>query len=185
MTAFLVLAGIVLLVWLSIPRATGDILPVHSSSANATVTSVDGLAASATHVAGAEIASIDSSGMLDCSVDAKITVESAGLTAGEIRLWLVRRLDDSTWPDVFDGTHSTETVTDTEIRDAICRLAAVTVTDTTASRVYYLSIPSVKAVFGGNMPSAFVIFITQSTVAALETSGNQITSKGNYLNVAS
>ena len=180
----LVISAIFVLVMLLVCRATGDILPVHSASANATVTSVDGLVASATHVFGAEIASIDSSGMLDCSVEAKITVESAGLTAGEIRLWLVKRLDDSTWPDVFDGTHSTETVTDTEIRDAICRLAAVTVTDTTASRVYYLSIPSVKAVFWGNMPSAFIIFVTQSTVAALETSGNQITTKGDYLNVA-
>jgi hypothetical protein len=146
------------------------------------VTSLNGLVASATWVAGWESVLIDNTSLLyvDYRVTAKITVESAGLTAGEIRLYLVGMLDDSTWPDVFDGTQSAETVTDTEIRDAICRLGAITSTDTTASRAYYLEVPSVAAVFGGNMPSKFLIFLTQSTVAALETSGQQVTVKGVY-----
>lgn len=165
--------------------ATGDIKPVYAASANQTVTSLDGLAASSTHVAGVEIPVDNSSNLYDdYRVTAKITVESAGVTAGEIRIWLVGMLDDSTWPDVFDGTHSAETVTDTEVRDAICRLAAVTVNDTTASRVYYLEVPSVAAVFGGNCPHKFVIFITQSTGTTIETTGNQVTIKGRYNNVA-
>jgi len=89
-------------------------------------------------------------------------------------------LDDSTWPDVFDGTESTETVTDTEMRDAICKLAAFSVTDTTASDVYYLDCPSVAAVFNGNLPAQFVVFITHSTGANLAASGNQVTVKGSY-----
>lgn len=166
--------------------AAGDVKKVYAASSNLTVTNLNGLSSSATHVAGWESAVIDNTSnlYLDYRVTAKITVESASLSDGQIRLHLVGLLDDSTHPDVFDGTESAETVTDTEIRDAICRLAAVTATDTTASRVYYLEVPSVAAVFGGNMPSKFTIFITQSTGTTLETSGNQVTIKGSYENVA-
>jgi hypothetical protein len=166
--------------------ATGDIKRVYASSSNLTVTNLAGLSSSATWVAGWESDAIDNTSNLyqDYSIDAKITVESSGLSAGEIRLYLVKMLDDSTWPDVFDGTESTETVTDTEIRDAICLPGAMTVTDTTASRVYYLTVPSVAAVFGGNLPHKFVVFITQSTGTTLETSGQQVTVKGSYFNVA-
>jgi hypothetical protein len=137
-------------------------------------------------VAGWESDAIDNTSnlYLDYRVTAKITVESAGLAAGEIRLYLVGLLDDSTWPDVFDGTESAETITSVEIRDAICRLGAITQTTTTASRVYYLDCPSVKQVFGGNLPSKFVVFITQSTGTTLETTGQQVTVKGVYATVA-
>ncbi len=159
---------------------------VYAASSNLDVTSLNGLAASSTHVAGWESPTVDNTTnlYLDYRVTAKITVESAGLAAGEIRLYLVGPLDDTTWPDVFDGTQSAETVTDTEIRDAICRLAAATQTDTTASRVYYLEVPSAKAAFGGMLPKKFAVFITQSTTTTLETSGNQVTVSGYYENVA-
>ena len=152
----------------------------YGPSVNLSVTLLDGLAASPTHVAGWESPVIDNSSdpYEDYRITARITVESSGLSAGQIRMYLVGQLDDSTWPDVFDGTQSAETVTDTEIRDAICRLATATATDTNAGRVYYLECPSVAAVFGGNMPQRFVIFITQSTGTTIETSGNQVTVKG-------
>lgn len=158
----------------------------YAASSNLTVTALDGLAASSTHVAGWESDLVDNTTnkYLDYRVTAKVTAESSGLSAGEIRLYLVGMLDDSTWPDVFDGTQSAETVTDTEIRDAICFLGAYTATDTTASRVYYLDCPSVKNVFNGNMPAKFVIFITQSTGTTIETSGNQVTVKGSYETIA-
>jgi len=158
----------------------------HVASADLTVTNLAGLAASTTWVAGWESGAIDntSNKYLDYRITAKITVESAGLAAGEIRMYLVGMLDDTNWPDVFDGTEGAETVTDTEIRDAICKPAASTRTDTTASRVYYLDCPSVAAVFDGNLPAKFVIFITQSTGTTLETSGQQVTIKGSYETVA-
>ena len=159
-----------------------DIKLAYAASANQTVTNLAGLASSATWVAGWESGLIDNTTnlYLDYRVTAKITVESAGLAAGEVRMYFVGMLDDSTWPDVFDGTESAETITDTEIRDAICLLGAMTITDTTASRVYYLDCPSVAAVFGGNLPAKFVIFITQSTGTTLETTGQQVTVKGFY-----
>lgn len=166
--------------------AAGDVKLVLAASSNLTVTNLHSIASSSTWIAGWESGAIDNTSnlYLDYRITAKITVAAASLAAGEIRMYLVGMLDDSTWPDVFDGTESTETITDTEMRDAICKLAAVTATDTTNSDVYYLDCPSAAAVFGGNLPSKFVIFITHSTGQNLAASGNQVTVKGSYLNVA-
>lgn len=158
----------------------------YAASSNLTVTNLNSLPTSSTWVAGWESGAIDNTTnlFLDYRITAKITVASASLSAGEIRMYLVGMLDDSTWPDVFDGTESTETVTDTEMRDAICRIAAVTATDTTNSDIYHLECPSVAAVFGGNLPAKFVVFITHSTGQNLAASGNQVTIKGSYSTVA-
>lgn len=168
--------------------AAGDTKIAYGASAALTQTNLDGLASSATHVAGWESGAIDNSSNLyvDYIINAVLRAESAGLSAGEIRVHLVAEQSDSTWPDVFDGTESAETVTDTNVRDAICRVAAVTATDTTASQDYFLNIPSVAAVFGGTCPRKFVVFITQSTGTTLETTGdpNQVYVKGVYYTTA-
>lgn len=166
--------------------ATGDVKVAYAASSNLTVTNLHSVATSSTWVAGWESGAIDNTSNLyeDYRLTAKITVAAASLTAGEIRMYVVGMLDDSTWPDVFDGTESTETITDTEMRDAICKLAAVSQTDTTNSDVYFLDCPSVAAVFVGNMPAKFVVFITHSTGQNLAASGNQVTIKGSYHNVS-
>lgn len=166
--------------------ATGDIKTVYAASANeGTLTGLNSLASSSTWVAGWESTAIDNSSnlYLDFRVTAKITAGTT-LTAGELRMYLVGMLDDSTWPDVFDGTSSAETVTTAGIRDGFAKLAAVAVTDATNSRVYYLDCPSAAAAFGGNLPKKFVVFIAHSMVGALASSGNQLTVVGSYMNVA-
>lgn len=167
--------------------AAGDIKLVYAASSNLTVTALDGLAASSTWVAGWQSDVIDNTSNLyeDFRVTAKLTAESAGLAAGEIRMYLVGPLDDTTWPDTITGAgQAAKTITDTEIRDAICKWGASTATDTTASRVYYLDCESAKAVFRGFLPKKFIIFITQSTGTTLETTGNQVTVSATYRNVA-
>jgi hypothetical protein len=169
--------------------AAGDIKAVYAASSNQTVTNLNSLAASQTFVAGWESGAIDNTTnlYLDYRITAKITVGASSLQAGQIRLYLVGPLDDSTWPDVFDGTESTETITDTEMRDAICKLGAVSDTDTGVSDVYYLDCPSARAVFNGLLPKKFVIFITHNahtTTVAIAASGNQVTVTGYYENVA-
>jgi hypothetical protein len=167
--------------------AAGDVKAKYTASAALTQTNLDGLASSATWVAGWESDAIDNSTdlYLDYAINAKLMVESSGLAAGEIRMYLVAELEDSTWPEVFDGTESAETIADVPTRDAICRPAAATETDTTASQVYYLMCPSVRAVFG-HVPRKFVVFITQSTGTTLETTGdpNQVYVRGYYETVA-
>lgn len=168
--------------------AAGDIKIAYGASAALTQTALDSLASSSTHVAGWESDAIDNSTNLyrDYIVNAVIKVASAGLSAGEIRMHAVAELNDTTWPDVFEGTQSAETVTSVEIRDSICRLIARTVTTTDASRVYPLNCGSVASFFGGTIPRKFVIFITHSTGAALEPTAdpNQVYVKGVYETVA-
>jgi len=168
--------------------AAGDVKLQYAASANQTVTALDGLAASATHVTGWESAEIDNSTnkYLDYLVSGKITVESTGLAAGEIRIWIVPRLDDATYPGGFDGTASAETapLDDANGTAAGAVMLKSIATDTTASQVYYFHQLSVASGFGGICPEKFVIFITQSTGTTLETTGNQVTTKGVYLNVA-
>jgi hypothetical protein len=164
----------------------GDVKIAYAASSAITVTNLQSIASSATWVAGWESGAIDNSSnlYLDYIINAAIVAASSGLTAGEIRMYLVAELDDSSWPDVFDGTESTETISDTQTRDAICRLAAMTVTDTTNSQTWYLMCPSVAQVFGGTVPRKFVVFITQSTGQNLAAAGNAVYIKGVYQNVA-
>lgn len=160
----------------------------YAASSNLTVTNLAGLASSSTHVTGWESDAIDNTSNLyvDYLISAKFTVESAGLSAGEIRVWAVAMLDDSTWPGGFDGTESAETtpLDDENGTWAGARLLKAIPTDTTASQVYYMSPTSVAQAFGGICPAKFVIFVTQSTGTTLETSGQQVTQKGVYYTVA-
>lgn len=160
----------------------------YAASSNLTVTALDGLTSSTTHVTGWESDEISNATNLyvDYLVSGKFTVESAGLSAGQIRVWIVPRMDDSTYPGGFDGTGSAETtpLDDENGTNAGAALGAVIATDTTASQVYYCKPFSVAALFGGVCPEKFVIFVTQSTGTTLETSGNQVTIKGMYYTVA-
>lgn len=160
----------------------------YSASADLDVTNLHAIASSATHVSGWESDVIDNTTdlHLDKLISGKITVESAGLAAGEIRIWVVPMLDDTNWPGGFDGTDSAET---TPLDDANGTAAGAVLlksiaTDTTASQVYYFHQLSVAAAFGGVLPKKFVVFITQSTGANLEGSGNQVTHYGVYNTVA-
>lgn len=160
----------------------------YRASADLTVTNLHGIASSATHVTGWESGVMDNTTNLDLDhlVSGKFTTESSGLSAGEIRVWVVPMLDDSTYPGGFDGTESTES---TPLDDANGTLAGAALlwacaTDTTASQVYYMRQCSVAALFGGHLPPKYVLFVTQSTGTTLETSGNQITWRGVYETVA-
>lgn len=165
-----------------------DLKIVYAASSNLTVTNLNSLATSSTHVSGWESAEIDNTTnrYADYLVSGKITVAAASLSAGEIRIWVVPKLDDSTYPGGFDGTESTET---TPLDDAGgtaggAVLVKVIGTDTTNSQVYYFHQVSVASAFGGICPAKFVLFVTQSTGQNLASSGNQITTKGIYYQVA-
>ncbi len=159
----------------------------YAASSNITVTNLQSLTASSTWVFGWESGAIDNTSVkyLDYLVSGFIKTGASGNAAGEIRIHIVGMMDDSTWPDVFDGTESTETVADTEFYDAICKLGAAIVTDTGNGDIYPFGPFSVAQLFGGRCPAKFVIFISQSTTAALASSGNQVTIKGTYDEVGS
>lgn len=149
-----------------------------------TVTNLHGISSSSTLIAGWTSGTIDNTTDLDLDklVSGKITLESAGLAAGEIRLYAYTMLDDSTWPDLFsagtEGTEGTATVHDVEIRDSGMKLLWSTITDTGASDVYTIPMTSVAEHFGSFLPPKFALFVTHSTGTTLETTGNAINLKG-------
>lgn len=159
----------------------------YAASSNLTVTNLHSIASSSTLTGGWESGAIDNTSSLytDYMVSGKISVGNSA-TAGQIRVYIVGMLDDSTWPDVFDGTESTETITDTEIRDGFAKLGAVMDVDADGGTddVYYFGPFSVAALYGGNCPAKFVVFITHSTGVNLASSGNQVTTKGLYFTTA-
>jgi hypothetical protein len=163
--------------------ATGDVVGRYPASANLTVTNLAGIASSATWVAGWTSGTIDFTSVLDlqAQIAAKFTVESSGLSAGQIRVYLYTMLDDSNWPDIFsagtEGTEGTATLHDTEIRDSALYFLWATETDTTASRVYSMPFVDILARLGF-LPAKCALFVTQSTGTTLETSGQQVTVKG-------
>lgn len=131
------------------------------------------LASSATFVAGRESNAFDNTTTKYPSVAVSgFATTGTTPTAGELRWYLVPMLDDSTWPDVFDGTDSAETVTSVAILQACGVLLAAIPADTTSDRTYAFYARNVAALLGW-MPKKFVIYHTHSTVAALNaTAGN-------------
>lgn len=171
--------------------ATGDVKKAFVASVTLTVTNLHSLAASATYVGGWESARIDHSAdlVLDDKIGLHLVTHASNRQAGAIRVYIIPALDDTpTWPDVFDGTESAESVTDTEELDSCGILAREIVVDNTASAVYDLTVDSVKAVCGGNMPRDYVIFVTgnatTTTTAQLAAAGSTVKITSSYRNVA-
>jgi hypothetical protein len=109
---------------------------------------------------------------LDYFVDLVIRVGTTPTVNTEIRVYLVASYDGSTYPDVFDGTPSAETVTSAGVRDSFCKLAGVGVVDATTSDRDYPIQFNVSSFFP-MMPKAIGVFVAHNTVAALNgTAGN-------------
>ncbi len=139
------------------------------------------IASSSTFVAGVESDSISNVSNLDLDhqVSGTWTAGTSPAANTQVQIWVVACISDDlgatvTWPDVFDGTASAETATSAGILQSCGRLGAVLNVDTTTTdRIYYAAPFSVAALFGGYLPSRYVIFITQNTGATSNaTAGN-------------
>lgn len=154
----------------------------YAAAANLTIT-LASLATSAGLTAGRESTAVDNSSnvYLDYLLSSKITTGTSP-TAGVIEMWVVAELDDSTWPDVFDGTDSAETVTSREILTSSARIAGSCVNDTTSNRTYGFAKISVASLFGGTCPRKFVVFVVHSSGVNLNSTGSnqQVTVQGVY-----
>lgn len=111
---------------------------------------------------------------LDRIIQGKVRVGTTPTTNTEIRIYVVGSYDGSTWPDVFDGTASAETVTSEGVRDGFAKLAAVLRVDsTTSDRDYFFNF-NLAPLFGGVMPKKVAVFVAHNTGVNLNsTSGNQ------------
>jgi hypothetical protein len=135
---------------------------------------LDSLASSATWVAGFESAVIDNTTTLylDALLTGRFKANNTAPTAGQIRIYVGCLLNDTEYPDVFDGTKSVETVTTVDIRDSVLKLAHVIVTDATINRIYEFSGISIASLFGGIMPPKWFVFVTHSMVQTLNVTAS-------------
>lgn len=158
--------------------AAGDVYPVYATptSSSGGLTS---LASSSTWVAGYEWFKVDVAAMtpipLDIRHQGKIRVGTTPTVNTEIRIYLVASEDGSTWPDVFDGTASAETVTSEGVRDSFAKLAAVLRVDATTSNRDYPYSFNAAAVFGGSLPDSYTVFVTHNTGVALNSTASEHT----------
>lgn len=135
------------------------------------------LASDTNLLAGIESAVIDntSDGLLDVLISGYVTVASSGLTANRaIELWAVGSYDNTSWPTPFDGTAGAETIGTSNNKNAICKYLHAWLTASTGSVQYEVSGLSLAGAFGGILPPKVVLFGTQSTGAALPSSGHLI-----------
>lgn len=168
--------------------AAGDVKLAYGTSTDLTVTNLHGLPESATWIAGWESGTIDNTSNLyeDFLISGKIQVhDDAAPTAGEqIRVYIVAMVSDDAWPDLMDGTESTDAFASAEQMAPVAQLAAIISVAATQNLIYSFGPFSVAALFGGICPPKFVVFITHNTSANLHTSGNIVTYQGVYRTVA-
>lgn len=161
----------------------GDIKLKYLASATLATSGLNSLAASSTYVGGYETDAVDvgaySNGPpIDMLLAGHFKAAAANHNAGQIEVWVIGAENDTpTWPDVFDGTGSAETVSSRNVLMACGKLAAVIVGDSSNDRVYSFGPVSVAALFGGSLPDQFVVFVThaiQSSTNAWASSGHAI-----------
>lgn len=144
-----------------------DIKQAYVASSALTIT-LASLASSSSLLVGREGTLFDNStGLyLDVFLGGQVTTGTTP-TAGQIEVHVVAMSDDTRWPDVFDGTDSAETISLAEVKNSICKPAAILATTAASNQAYPLSGVSVANLFGGTLPRKWVAFVTHNTVAAL------------------
>lgn len=162
----------------------GDIKLQYVASVAPTVTNLHSLASSQDWTAGWSSASISNTTneYLDYLVSGTFTTHASNRQAGSINIYIVAALNDTpTWPAASSGTWGTEgtaAFVDTEQRDGACLLLKSLTVDNGASEVYSFPPTSVAMLFGGKIPPAFAIYVSQNasttTTAGLAASGSAI-----------
>lgn len=161
----------------------GDIKSKYLASVTLADSGLNSLAASSTLVAGYETNAVDVVGITggpptDIILSGHFKAAAANHSAGQIEVWVIGAENDTpVWPDVFDGTASTETVSSRNVLFACGRSAGVISGDSANDRVYTFAPVSVASLFGGVLPDQFVVFVThsiQSGTNAWAASGHAI-----------
>lgn len=137
---------------------------------------VASLATSSTRTAGREGTSFSNAATkyLDFLIGGKIRTGTSPTAGKQIDLSMYAGYNDTpTYPDVFDGTDSAETITSENVRNSAIRLAASAIVDATSDRDYPFAPFSLAALYGGWVPPAHGPFAAHDTGVNLNsTAGN-------------
>jgi hypothetical protein len=153
---------------------TPTVQPVYGAFTALTFTSLNSLGSSSTFVAGAQPTAPTSNNTSlydDAVCTGQILVGTSPTSGTQIYIYAFAALDATpTWPDVFGGTDSAQTITSVGVGQGFLKLgAALNVDSTTTNRAYpfYFTI----AQLFGYMPRDVGFFVTHNTGAALKSSG--------------
>lgn len=159
-----------------------DFKTKYPSTSSVTITiSLASLASSSTLLAGQESTSVDNTTNLDEDhiISGVVMVGTTPTANTRIEVWAVapRSIASGTptWPDVFDGTDSAETITNAGVKSGVCKLvASIPVPAATSNVGYEFNGGSIADLFG-RMPPFYVLFVTHNTGVALNaTGGNHV-----------
>lgn len=143
-----------------------DIRLAYDTPFNATIT-LASLAYDGNLLAGRESAAItNSNGYLDYLISGKIT-NGTSPGAGVIEIWAFGSIDGTTWPDVLDGTDSVETISSGSIKVEAGKLISSIANVAASGYTQWFGPMSLASIFGGTLPKAFVIFVTNGTGVSL------------------
>lgn len=151
-----------------------DVKIAYGSSSAFTFT-LASLASSSTRVAGQESTAVDNTTnkYIDYLVDGKVTTGTTPTDARQIDLWVYASYNDTPlYPDVLDGTDSAETLTSEGVRNGALILAGTVQTNNTSDRTYWFAPFSIAALFGGQMPKYFGLFLAHDTGVNLNSTGS-------------
>lgn len=165
-------------------KENANIKLVYAASAAYTIT-LASLATSSTWVAGRESTAVTNASnlYLDTGVGGKITTGTTPTVDTTIRVYCVGACNDTPlWPDVFDGTDSAETVTNTQMLASLPLLAEVSVS-ATSDLAYPINFMGIASLFGGLLPIQHVLFVAHNTAVNLNSTGGNhvLSSTGAYV----
>lgn len=155
--------------------------PNYAASVALTFSSLNSLATSATRINGAASAVVDNSTTryADAIVSGKVQMSGTAPTVSkQVDIWIYAQHDDTpTYPDVIDGTNTTDNFPDEVSRNAALVLAKVVVIDATASQVYWIAPFSIVDKLG-YMPQRWGLWVSQDTGQTLAASGHEFRYQG-------
>lgn len=146
----------------------------YASSASVTCT-LASLASDTNLLAGRESNEVSNTSnlYLDYILAGKVTTGTSPTASRNIEVWVIPLAEDSTYPDVFDGTDSNETATTRDMLASYGVCVANMLTTNTSDRTYWFSGVSVRRALGGTLPKKFVVFVVHNTGVNLNsTAGN-------------
>ena len=127
----------------------------------------------------------ETEGLLDVILGGEVAVASSGLTANRaIEIWAVAAFNDTDWPSPFNASAGAKTITLAANKISFCKYIHAWATSSTGTLTYRFSGVSLANAFGGVLPRRCALFGTQSTGAALPSSGHVMDMQPVYRQIA-
>lgn len=150
--------------------------PSYGASAALTLT-LNSLASDTNLLAGRSSTVVDNTSNLsdDELVTGVLKTGTSPTASTTILVYAWGILDDTpTYPDTVTGSDANTTLTSANVQSAgALKLAAAITVDSTSNRTYPFAF-SLAALFGGNMPRKWGIYVVHNTVAALNSANNVV-----------